>query len=55
MNDDPGGEAMKRLAVYIAGVVLVWRWYRLATWRRAPDDKWIRLAKEGGYPLESLK
>jgi hypothetical protein len=46
---------MLRMAVYLAGVALVWRWYRLAAWRDAPKDKWVRLAREGGYPLEPLK
>jgi hypothetical protein len=50
-----GEGVMLRMAVYLAGVALVWRWYRLAAWRDAPKDKWVRLAREGGYPLEPLK
>jgi hypothetical protein len=45
---------MKRFAVYLMAIALVWRWYKTAQWRNVPEDKWIKKANEGGYPLEPL-
>jgi len=46
---------VRRLHLYLLLLLFTWGWYKAARWRGEPEDKWIRKAREGGYPLEPLR